>query len=325
MIFASCEKEDPDTGDKTGNSRGTNVASQYRGVYPSVHEGVGGITLNLGENSISWTGSSSGNFPDVSTGSDQAMTWALGGSWAYLYSGNNKIGIVWRYSALGVSTLQNILIGQDKVQLYQHTVLSQMGITSLDVSDIASTVPDIEGEIDSNGSNGNGNGDGDGNGDGNNNPAEIVINKAMIEYEPLGNITADVVKIIVCFDFTDGNKKFRRDTWVSPPGQPTYHTVAVADDIARTYFSYTTLTAELGWADVSNNGTVASNAKHEATHFDRSKYKDVAKKPDALQYVLFCPMKPLPAIPAMFGAREPKAVTYCLRATTILSSKRQFT
>jgi hypothetical protein len=135
--------------ENTGNGRGTNVASKYRGVYPSTHEGVGAITLNLGENSINWAGNSTGSFADVSTGSDKTMTWALGGSWAYLYSGNNKIGIVWRYSAYGVATLQNILIGHDKVQQYQLTILSSMGITSVDISDIAETVPDIEGEIES--------------------------------------------------------------------------------------------------------------------------------------------------------------------------------
>jgi hypothetical protein len=128
---------------------GTGVASKYRGVYPASLVGVGGITLTLGENSITWAGSSDGSFPNVSTGSDKTMNWALGGNWAYLYSGNSKIGIVWRYSAYGVSTLQNFFIGHDKVAAYTLTILSSMGITSVDYSDIAESVPNMEGEIES--------------------------------------------------------------------------------------------------------------------------------------------------------------------------------
>jgi hypothetical protein len=128
---------------------GTSVAAKFQGVYPSSLEGVGGITLTLSANSITWTGASTGSFPNVSTGSEKTMNWALGGNWAYLYSGNNKIGIVWRYSAYGYSTLQNFLIGHDKVALYTTTILSSMGITPVDYSDIADTVPDMEGEIES--------------------------------------------------------------------------------------------------------------------------------------------------------------------------------
>jgi hypothetical protein len=128
---------------------GTSVAAKYRGVYPSTMVNIGGITLAIGENSITWTGASTGSFPNVSTGSEKTMNWALGGNWAYLYSGNNKIGIVWRYSAYGISTLQNFFIGHDRVALYATTILSSMGITPVDYSDIADTVPNMEGEIES--------------------------------------------------------------------------------------------------------------------------------------------------------------------------------
>jgi hypothetical protein len=120
----------------------------------------------------------------------------------------------------------------------------------------------------------------------NKNPAEIIISKGMIEYEPVGQITADIVRIIVCFDFTDGNQKFRKDIWVSPPDGTAYHVVVLADDIAHTYATYSTLTASVGWADQSNNGTVASNAKAEETKFDRKKYEDAVKNPDAYEYAL---------------------------------------
>jgi hypothetical protein len=132
---------------------GISVASKYRGTYSTSVIGLGdgcGICVYINENNITWTGDcSEGNFPNVSTGSDKTMTWALGGSWAYLYSGSNKIGLIYTYSAYGFATLQNFLIGRDKVEQYRLTVLSSMGITSVDISDIDENVPDMEGEIES--------------------------------------------------------------------------------------------------------------------------------------------------------------------------------
>ncbi len=136
-----------------GEPPGSNIAAKYRGQYPAhSSEYLGGEDVAIGalqayENSIGWTGGSNGQFTNVSTGSDKAMNWALGGTWAYLYSDNAKIGIILAYSAFGFSERKMLITGHRYVQAFLLTVASSMGITSVDISDIAETVKDVSGEF----------------------------------------------------------------------------------------------------------------------------------------------------------------------------------
>jgi len=136
-----------------GGGHGTNVSAKYRGIYPDhASEKVAGVDEDLthvmvNETTITWVGGTNGSFSNVSTGSDQNMTWALGGTWAYLFSGNNKIGIVYTYSAFGYATVMEVVIGHDYVQAFVTTVASSMGMGSIGYADIDASVKNVAGEM----------------------------------------------------------------------------------------------------------------------------------------------------------------------------------
>jgi len=139
----------------TGGGSGTDVDTKYRGNYtdhasewtgPLPEDDVD-IDITVGENTITWTGGSNGSFANVSTDSDQTMNFGLPGTWAYVYSGNNKIGIVCAYDAYGFAIKKHLVIGQQYVEAWVYTVGSAMGIESVDYSDIDASVKNISGEI----------------------------------------------------------------------------------------------------------------------------------------------------------------------------------
>ena len=144
-----------------GDQPGANIAAKYR-FTSNEHssEWIGptpddeaDITVTVGETTITWTGGTNGSFTNVSTGDDKNLSGGtMIGTWAYLYSGNNKIGIAIAYSDLA-GGIKMVFTGKRHVQAFMMTV----GATLLDVSalkisaesvysDIAESVINISGE-----------------------------------------------------------------------------------------------------------------------------------------------------------------------------------
>ena len=146
-------------GGNGGGNPGTNVATKYRFTSNSTHSsewtGPGnndetGITVTVGENTITWVGGTGGSFTNVSTDSDKNLNGgSMVGTWAYLYSGSNKIGFVIAFSNLA-GGIKQVFTGKRHVQAFMLTT----GATLLGVSDfsseIAESVKNISGEYDPN-------------------------------------------------------------------------------------------------------------------------------------------------------------------------------
>ena len=146
----------PDNGGG-GDQPGINIAAKYRETYsehasewigPSSNDDAIITNLVVGENTISWYGGTNGSFTDVSTGSDKDITPSIIGTWAYLYSGNDKIGLIIAFSEFGGGG-KIVTTGKRYVQAFAMTAGQGLGITGSDVySDIADEVRNISGEYD---------------------------------------------------------------------------------------------------------------------------------------------------------------------------------
>ena len=144
------------TGTGNGGNPGTDIAAKYRftsndhsseWVGPKPEDETD-ITVTVGENTITWIGGTNGSFINVSTDSDKNLNGgSMIGTWAYLYSGNNKIGIAIAYSDLA-GGIKQIFIGKRHVQALMMTVgASLLGVSGESVySDITESARNISGE-----------------------------------------------------------------------------------------------------------------------------------------------------------------------------------
>ena len=170
MVIAGCggntdETENENTSNTTnGNSNGSGVASIYQGVYQDANNKPVTITAN----SIKYAVASSGGVTVFSTLSDISTSgggnFSYGGkagTWVYIYSLNNKIGVVVR-SGIDPNWITKIFIGKELVKSL--SLNNEYHISDILYSDIDETAPSISADKTDNGTttttNGNGNGNG---------------------------------------------------------------------------------------------------------------------------------------------------------------------
>ncbi len=136
---------------------GTNIAEVYRstkysGSYSYVDNDSPYGYFTLSENKIIFNkdlgdnlGPSEEMFENASTGLDHIVTYVIYlGTWNYLYSGNNKIGIVWR-TAAGERTVCTGAAATDWAAGFKQTSYGQH--QPLDLSDMDTGVHPINGTV----------------------------------------------------------------------------------------------------------------------------------------------------------------------------------